>query len=248
MQSLVRTKQNTSSSRKHTIFIRHVLSSPVTPIYDHIMSMLAESVRQLGVVARRGVLARFGHHAFATHCPATLRSVLLLEHDIAQACEFFRQGLGGRVLVATEGWAEIEVGGSGEERGSPGTLLLHLKKRDTDTRRNPGVGRREQPEDSTLFQKTTGNPDTRGATRSSTGSSTTDSNSVAGPDAAGSARTVPSTMLVFSVEDVQSCLMNMLQHGGHMDGRIEYSPDGTTHAVVRSPGGTSVGIVSGVHG
>jgi hypothetical protein len=46
---------------------------------------------------------------------------------------------------------------------------------------------------------------------------------------------------------VQSSLVNMLQHGGQMDGRIEYGPDGTTHAVVRSPGGTSVGIIGGVH-
>ena len=198
--------------------------------------MIADSVRQVGVAARRALLARLGQlQTFATQRSAALRSIVLLEHDIAQACEFFRQGLGGRVLVATEGWAEIELGGSG---GVPGgalletPVLIHLKKLDTDMRRDSGDGSRERSDHPTAGMAAAGG--TRIATRSAAAAS------VASSDAANPA---PPTMLVFSVEDVQTCLVNMLRHGGHMDGRIEYSPDGTTQAVVRSPGGTSVGII-----
>ncbi len=212
--------------------------------------MLADSVRRLGGAAqgvRRlqgAVLARLGHQqqqqqqqhysSSTTPYPAELRSVLLLEHDIAQACEFFRQGLGGRVLVATEGWAEIEVGGRGAHgaQGSGGaSLLLHLKKREADGRHGLGDGGRDGGR---------GQPAGSPTTASNHAADTTNTSDI-------SQTPLPSTMLVFRVDDVQSSLVNMLQHGGQMDGRIEYGPDGTTHAVVRSPGGTSVGIIGGVH-
>jgi len=220
--------------------------------------MLADSVRRLGGAARGvgilqgAVLARLGHQqqqqqqqhysSATTPYPAELRSVLLLEHDIAQACEFFRQGLGGRVLVATEGWAEIEVGGRGAHgaQGSGGaSLLLHLKKRDADGRHGLGDGGRDGGRDG----------DRDGGRGQPAGSPTTASNHAADTTNTSdiSQTPLPSTMLVFRVDDVQSSLVNMLQHGGQMDGRIEYGPDGTTHAVVRSPGGTSVGIIGGVH-
>jgi catechol 2,3-dioxygenase-like lactoylglutathione lyase family enzyme len=144
-----------------------------------------------------------------------LRSIVLLEHDIAQSCAFFREGLGANVALATEGWAEIEVGVDGDDGG--GTfegararedgdracvVRLHLKRRAA-----------ADAGDGTRIEETvrTGHP---------------------------------SSMLVFRVRDVQACLVKMMAHGGAMDGRIEYGLDGTTQAGVYTPGGTLLGLVS----
>lgn len=138
--------------------------------------------------------------------PPSLRSVLLLEHDIAQSCAFFREGLGAKLGLVTEAWAEIEVGG-----GTPSnpSVLLHVKRRETAAA-------------------------TTAATKTTATTTRTD-------------QQVPTPILVFTVDDVQDCLVKMLAHGGEMDGRIEYGVDGTTQAVVRTPGGTLVGLVSNTY-
>jgi catechol-2,3-dioxygenase len=39
-----------------------------------------------------------------------LRQVLLLQRDVPKAARFYQQGLGLRVKVLTERWAELEAG------------------------------------------------------------------------------------------------------------------------------------------
>lgn len=194
--------------------------------------MISERARRLGVAAQ-GVLARLGHRSSSNL--AQLRSIVLLENDIAQSCEFFRQGLGGRIVVATEGWAEVEVGrdGGGDGAGrSEAPVLIHLKKRRVDDSHS------ESDTDASHTSQTRRRDDVGGANDSGPGMQAT-GHATDTPTSA----VAPTALLVFNVRDVQACLMNMLQHGGHMDGRIEYSPDGTTQAVVRSPGGTNIGLV-----
>lgn len=157
---------------------------------------------------------------------------MLLEHDIAQSCAFFREGLGANVALATEGWAEIEVGvdsddGVGTCEGARGraredgdracVVRLHLKRRAA-----------ADAGDGTRIEETVGEQDEGAEVEGS-----------------GVVRTGhPSSMLVFRVRDVQACLVKMMAHGGAMDGRIEYGLDGTTQAGVYTPGGTLLGLVS----
>jgi len=149
---------------------------------------------------------------------ATLRSLVVLENDIAGACEFFREGLGARVVVATEGWAELEI-----DNGQ--------RPLSTDQQR-PGGHPAPMP-DPTV------------SPRSACGTTTLHIMKRHAPaDSDGHHRQLPSTLLVFTVPHVQDCIERMIRHGGQMDGRIEYSPDGTTQAVVTTPGGTSIGLVS----
>lgn len=43
---------------------------------------------------------------------ATLRSVMLLQRDVGRAARFYSEGLGLRVAVLTERWAELHGGGN----------------------------------------------------------------------------------------------------------------------------------------
>lgn len=210
---------------------------------------------------------------------AGLRSIVLVEQDITQACEFFRQGLGARVLVATEGWAEIELNTGADIAGDkvrsdsvPDGDRTQPCTGDSDKSMNASIPDQERPgtaretrgkttapwtDAPVPNRKSTGKPETRPTTREhGRGASMVPVTKIQikkrqgarmPPDRGSpSADTghAPATLLVFDVPHVQRCIERMLQFGGKMDGRIEYSPDGTTQAVVKTPGGTSIGLVS----
>jgi catechol 2,3-dioxygenase-like lactoylglutathione lyase family enzyme len=52
---------------------------------------------------------------------ASLRSVILLQRDVAKAAKFYSEGLGLRISVLTERWAELKGDGPND------TTALSLK-------------------------------------------------------------------------------------------------------------------------